>query len=197
MRFVRAAVALAAYLFVASASHAACPTTPPTYYLIVSYAGANCSSNLGGGNCGIAKPVEFTVAWAGFGDFGPQPCDVVSWNFGDGVTETEAPGVANATHTYASAGNYAVSITVTNSLGTRTFFYSTTPTVSVANGYIQFPNCCGSIAVNEGLAASFPVQRTNGTGPASVHYDTDDGSAVAGHEYVATSGIVTFADGET
>lgn len=197
MRFVRAAAALAAYLFVAGASHAACPTAPPSFYLVVSYAGTNCASNLGGGNCGIAQPVEFTVSWAGFGDVGPSACDVISWAFGDGATETEAPGVVNATHTYASAGSYPVSITVTNSLGTRTFFYSTTPTVSVANGFIQFPNCCGSIAVNEGLAASFPVQRTSSTGPASVHYDTVDGSAAAGHQYVATSGIVAFADGET
>jgi hypothetical protein len=196
MRFVRAASALAFGLFVANASHAACPTAPPSFYLFVSYAGTNCASNLGGGTCGIAQPVEFTVAWAGFGDVGPSPCDVISWDFGDGATETEAPGVVNAKHTYASAGNYPVAITVTNSLGTRNFFYSTTPTVSVANGFIQFSNCCG-IAVNEGSAASFPVQRTSGTGVASVHYDTVDGSATAGHQYVATSGIVTFADGET
>jgi len=194
MKCLRVVAALAVFLFVARASTATCPTTAPTFSLVVSFAGVNCASSLGGGNCGIGQAVEFNAVWAGFGD-PPQPCDVITWNFGDGMLETEAPGVMNATHVYASAGTYPVTLSVTNSLGTRTFFVST-PTVSVANGFIQFANCCG-ITANEGSAASFAVQRTSSAGTASVHYDTGDGTATAGHQYVATSGTVTFAEGET
>jgi len=194
MKCLRVVAALAVFLFVARASTATCPTTAPTFALVVSFAGVNCASSLGGGNCGIGQAVEFNAVWAGFGD-PPQPCDVITWNFGDGMLETEAPGVMNATHVYASAGTYPVTLSVTNALGTRTFFVST-PTVSVANGFIQFANCCG-ITANEGSAASFAVQRTSSAGTASVHYDTGDGTATAGHQYVATSGTVTFAEGET
>ncbi|HEV7427075.1 MAG TPA: IPT/TIG domain-containing protein [Thermoanaerobaculia bacterium] len=191
----RAAVAFAMFLLTAISAFAACPTTPPTYYLQVTYAGTNCSSGFYGSTCALAQPIEFNAASIGFGD--PlQACDVITWNFGDGASDTKAAGVTSATHTYASAGSYPITLTVTNSLGTRTSFYST-PTVAVANGYFQFPDsCCSSPSVKEGLPASFTVQRTSGTGSASVQYATSDGSAYAGTNYVATSGTLTFAPGE-
>jgi len=196
MRSIRAAAALVVCLFIASAVTAACPTTPPAFFMSVSYAGANCASALGG-TCGVAQPVSLTIASSGFGDTGLQPCDTVTWHYGDGVTETKAQGVFTTTHVYAAAGNYPVSVTVSNSLGTSSSFFSTTPTIPVGNGLIQLTSdfCCG-ISVKEGLPASFTVQRTSGTGTASVHFDTADGTAFAGQQYVATSGTLTFAPGE-
>ncbi|MGZ9100231.1 MAG: Calx-beta domain-containing protein, partial [Brevundimonas sp.] len=44
---------------------------------------------------------------------------------------------------------------------------------------------------------TFTVSRTVGIGSASVSYATTDGSATAGSDYVAQTGMVTFADGET
>jgi len=190
----RTAIALAAFLFSSISASATCPTTPPSYYRVVTYAGTNCNSSVGG-PCALAQPIEFTVSTP-FGD--PlQACDVTTWNYGDGTTETKPAGVTTATHSYTSAGTYPVTMSVTNSLGTQTFFYST-PTIAVGNGYFQlFDSCCGSNSpVKEGSPAAFAVQRTSGTGSASVQYATSDYTAVAGVNYVATSGTVTFAPGE-
>jgi hypothetical protein len=41
------------------------------------------------------------------------------------------------------------------------------------------------------------ITRTGGTGPASVGFATRDGTAVAGSDYTATAGEVTFGPGET
>jgi hypothetical protein len=42
------------------------------------------------------------------------------------------------------------------------------------------------------------VLRQNGaSGTAVVHYATEDGTAVAGHDYIATKGKIIFEDGET
>lgn len=197
MKYFRFAIGLAlAILTPLSASATGCPTKPPTFYVVVNYAGTNCSSSFFGTTCAIAQPVQFTAAWPGFGD--PlQACDVITWSYGDGTTETKAPGELTATHSYASSGTYPITLSITNSLGTQTFFYST-PTISVANGYFQLTtdSCCNGPRAAEGLPVSFPVQRTSGTGAASVQYATSDISAVAGVNYVASTGTVTFAPGE-
>jgi len=193
MRNVCIAVVLS--LLTSFSASAACPTTPPTYYVQVTYAGANCSSSFYGGTCALAQPIEFTASYVGFGD--PlQSCDVITWNYGDGTTETKPAGVTTGTHSYATAGNYSVTMSVTNSLGTRNFFYST-PTIAVANGYVQlYEFCCSQNPVKEGMPVSFTVQRTTSASSATVQYATSDGTAVAGVNYVATSGTVTFAAGE-
>ncbi|PZU07238.1 Calx-beta domain-containing protein [Sphingomonas sp.] len=67
---------------------------------------------------------------------------------------------------------------------------STTPTAGVAN--ISFAE--GNDATTY---AYFTVTRSNGAGAASVDYATADGSALAGTDYVATSGTVSFEAGET
>jgi hypothetical protein len=197
MRNVRTAfaVVLVFVLLTAGSLSAACPTTSPTYYLQVTYSGTNCSSSIYGGACALTQPVSFTAAWVGFGD--PlQACDVITWNYGDGTTETKAAGVVTATHSYTSSGTYPVTLSVTNSLGTRTYFYST-PTISAANGYFQlYDSCCSYPQVKEGVPVSFTVQRTSATGAASVQYATTDGTAVAAVNYVASSGTVNFAAGE-
>ena len=193
---IRSVVALAIFLLIPFSASAACPTAAPSYYVQVTYAGANCSSTFYGTTCAIAQPVELTAAWAGFGD--PiQACDAITWNYGDGTSETKPPGVMTTTHSYASAGSYPVSLTMTNSLGTRTFFYSASPTIAVANGYFQLSDsCCSNPTAAEGSPVSFTVQRTNGTGTASVQYATLDQSALAGVNYVPSSGTLTFAPGE-
>ena len=63
----------------------------------------------------INQPVLFTDLSAG------SPTSR-SWNFGDGTTST----LQNPTHTYANAGPYSVSLTVTNSAGSNTVVKSVT-----------------------------------------------------------------------
>ncbi len=196
MRNTRTAVAVVAFvLFAFSAPAATCPTAAPPYYQNVAYSGVNCASNLGG-PCGIAQPIAFTLSVPSY--IGVlESCDVVTWQYGDGITETMAPGVFIATHTYASAGNYNVYTSITNSLGTQSGIYSPT-VVAVANGYMQFfgNNYYPGYTVNEGAAAVVTVQRTTGAGVASLHYATSDSTAFAGQQYTATSGTLTFANGE-
>jgi len=196
MESLRAALAVVAALFCAlSASATTCPTAAPTYYQNITFAGTNCASSLGG-TCGIAQPIAFEVSVPNFYPGVLQACDVVTWQFGDGTSVTLPPGVFTVTHTYATAGSYTVATSITNSLGTQTSAFSPT-VVPVANGYVEFPIPYYSTnTVTEATPAVLTVQRNNLHGPASVHYATSDGSAFAGQQYVATSGTLTFADGE-
>jgi Calx-beta domain len=53
-------------------------------------------------------------------------------------------------------------------------------------------------AVSEGALLSFTISRTGATGtPATVNYATSDGTALAGSDYTATSGTLSFAAGDT
>jgi hypothetical protein len=63
-------------------------------------------------------------------------------------------------------------------------------------GSLQFASSSFSVNENAGTA-TITVTRTGGsTGAVTVHYATSDGPATAGNDYVATSGTLTFADGE-
>jgi PKD repeat protein len=57
------------------------------------------------------------------------------WNFGDGANSTES----NPTHTYSSAGNYTVNLTVNNSNGASSKL--STINVSVNSSLPIFPGC--------------------------------------------------------
>lgn len=66
---------------------------------------------------------------------------------------------------------------------------ATPPTVSVAD-----------VAVVEGdsgtVTLTFTITRAGGTGPFSIDYATNDGTATAGEDYTAASGTLNFADGQ-
>jgi hypothetical protein len=64
-------------------------------------------------------------------------------------------------------------------------------------GTLALSAATGTIAENAGTA-TINVNRTNGSlGSVSVNYATSNGTAIAGTEYTATSGTLTFADGVT
>ncbi|MEI6781685.1 MAG: Calx-beta domain-containing protein, partial [Verrucomicrobiota bacterium] len=68
---------------------------------------------------------------------------------------------------------------------------------STAPGTIAFSSLSYVVSEN-GTNAYLNVLRTNGfTGVVTVNYFTRDGTAAAGLKYVATSGTLVFADGET
>src|SRR5262249_43822488 len=64
-------------------------------------------------------------------------------------------------------------------------------------GALQFDAATASAYENGGTVA-LTVTRTGGSdGPVSVRYATGGGTAVAGVNYLAASGVLTFLDGET
>jgi hypothetical protein len=83
--------------------------------------------------------------------------------------------------------------------------------LSLGNDWLSAvaPNAAGFLAFNnatysqhEGTSGTTPatitVSRTGGSlGAVSVHYATSDGTALAGADYVATSGTLNWADGDT
>ncbi len=73
-----------------------------------------------------------------------------AWTFGDGGTST----VANPTHTYAAAGTYSVSLTVTDNLG-ATGSNSTTATISSGANQPPVANANGPYSGTAGTAVSF------------------------------------------
>jgi hypothetical protein len=85
-----------------------------------------------------------------------------------------------------AAGNLAVS-------GDFTF----TTAAVVLPGQLSLASATYTV-VEGGGSILITVTRTGGTGGAvSIGYATSDGTALAGGDYTATSGVLTFADGET
>src|ERR1035438_742210 len=82
-------------------------------------------------------------------------------------------------------------------LSTPTAATLTIVETSTATGTLAFS--APSYAFNEtGTNAYLTVLRTNGvTGVVTVNYSTQDGTALAGVNYVATNGTLVFASGET
>ena len=68
---------------------------------------------------------------------------------------------------------------------------------SAATGTAQF-NFTSFFVIEDVGMATLTVQRTGGSlGNLTVEYETTDGTATAGQDYTATSGTLTFANGET
>ena len=85
-----------------------------------------------------------------------------SWNFGDGTNSA----VQNPTHTYSTAGNYTVVLTVTNAAGSNT---------ATKSGYI----IVGATATQTPVAA-FSASPTSGNAPLDVIFtDSSTGSPTA------------------
>ena len=111
-----------------------------------------------------------------------------SWNFGDGTTST----VQNPTHTYASSGNFTVSLTATNATGFNTSTKSNFITVTIPAPVAAFTGTPLSGATP--LAVTFTDQSTNS--PTSWTWNFGDGSNNSAqnptHTY-ASSGTYTVS----
>jgi hypothetical protein len=63
---------------------------------------------------------------------------------------------------------------------------------------VRFSTATFNVTEGASASATITVQRTGATGPVvSVPYSTSDGTAIAGVDYMATSGVLTFAAGQT
>jgi Domain of unknown function (DUF4394)/Calx-beta domain len=125
--------------------------------------------------------------------------------FGEGQTfigstnvTTDASGNASFTANTgsATATGLFITATATNNVTNDTSEFSAGAQVNGAESF-QFLQPTFTVSENAGLA-TITVTRTNGTvGGTTVNYSTSNGSAAAGVDYVATSGTLTFAVGET
>jgi PKD repeat protein len=81
----------------------------------------------------LTTVAEQPVTFAGsFSDINPDDSHTITWNFGDGQS---ASGTLTPTHTYALAGAYTATLTVTDSAG---FAVSNTLTVNVQYAFTGF-----------------------------------------------------------
>src|SRR6185436_1880397 len=63
---------------------------------------------------------------------------------------------------------------------------------------VRYSAATFNVTEGESASATITVQRTGATGPVvSVPYSTSDGTAIAGVDYMATSGVLTFTAGQT
>ena len=86
----------------------------------------------GSTNSGINCPIQFENTSTGYGAS-------FSWNFGDGNSST----MENPSHSYSSQGNYTVSLTVTNSIGSDSETKTNYMSISAAGGPVN-ANCTPS-----------------------------------------------------
>ena len=132
------------------------------------------------------------------------------WNDGDTSPRTVSISLTNnGTVGPNKSFNVLLSNPKLNNVSTPGLFYiGIAPTNSITNavltilndnsyGAVQFS--APSYLVNEnGGYATITVVRTGGTaGPVQVHYATTDGTAFSNANYVATSGVLTFAANQT
>ena len=129
-----------------------------------------------------------------------------SSGFGEGQTflgfvnsVTDASGKASFTFNVPTAnvaGNF-FSATATDPNGNTSEFAASASGVANSPGTLQLStNSITQLENSGGFAIN--VTRTNGsTGTVTVHYATADGTAKAPSDYTATSGTLTFNDGET
>ncbi len=106
-----------------------------------------------------------------------SPADVAaglkySWNFGDGGTST----LQNPTHTYAAAGSYQVTLTVTDA-DNLTATANATATVNAA---APVANAGPNESAPEGSAVTFAGSETGGTSPLTYSWTFGDGGTASG-----------------
>ena len=96
-----------------------------------------------------------------------QPCDTITWDFGDGTGESFS-GSDRVTHNYPSPGNYTIRATVSNALGTNIVSLDGA-VIATSPSKLNFPIGTGGAAcgasdctvVREGSgSATIPVRRT-------------------------------------
>lgn len=120
-----------------------------------------------------------------------QPCDRLTWDFGDGTAP--ADGSMNASHTYASPGVYHPSVTIANSLGTAQL--GIVDAVIIASNpptYVDFSPAAVTAPETAGSITFTLVRSGNLTTTATVHtrhLPMDQGERI--------DGDVVFAPGET
>lgn len=159
------------------------------------------------------KTMTFTISWTGAKGGAAPSVHYATANVTatSGADYTATSGTASLTNSGCRCATVNVSILGdTTTEGTETFAVNLS---SPVNGKITDAQGIGTIYDNEGPPSlvvtdvagaeasgtlSFSVMLTNASGTTvSVDYATADGSAIAGSDYTATSGTLTFTPGQT
>jgi Calx-beta domain-containing protein len=117
--------------------------------------------------------------------------------FGSGSVNTDASGNGSFSVIVNSVlpGGRTITGTATDAVGNTSEFSACDPTNAM--GSVQFSQMAVQVSEDVGFVP-LTVVRTGGShGTLSVDYYTTDVSAIAGQDYVATSGTLVFNDGET
>ena len=123
--------------------------------------------------------------------------------WGDGDTSVKYVTITLVNDT-AVEGTETVNLSLGNVSGGASIGSPSTSTVEIADddapaaaGELQFDSTSYSVT-ESGVAATITVNRINGSsGAVGVSYASSDGSAIAGSDYTAVSGTLTWADGDT
>jgi photosystem II stability/assembly factor-like uncharacterized protein len=101
----------------------------------------------------------------------------------------------NTTITSPLPAGRVITATATSTGGNTSEFSTGDPTAGT--GSVQFGSSTFAVIEDVGIA-NITVTRTGGsTGPLTVDYATTDGTAIAGQDYTAASGTLSFGNGET
>ncbi|MEP6849222.1 MAG: Calx-beta domain-containing protein [Acidobacteriota bacterium] len=151
----------------------------------------------GGGVCGAGTGVDFVNSGSPF-----------AVNFADGQTTASFNIPICDDSLFEPSGPETVSLSLANPTGGATIGPQSTAVMNIIDNdvqpSVQLSSSTYSTSENS-VSATITVQRTNATENAvSVNYNTSDITAAnglcgafSGHDYVATSGTVNFASGET
>ena len=198
---------LALWVVCTSAAFAACPLGAPgniaiqTYCPDYAYADRACANG----------PVSFEVVPFPTGGFPPapynpgytiQPCDTVTWDFGDGTTETVI-GLSRVTRDFPVPGNYKVQATVTNSLGTVKTSISTPRVIASSPSRLSFVTtngygCYDCVVASENSGAvTITVERSLDLSRTITAVATTYGQYAGAPTIPNVSMPLTFLPGET
>lgn len=186
----------------ATAASAGSLTLAATSMSVAQSAGsATLSVTREGGSAG-AVSTKFATAngtAAGGADY-TASSGVLNWADGDAAAKSIVIPISNAT---PFAGVRTFDVAISAPAGGAALLSPTSATVSISGsgtahpGTLAFAASSYAVAQNAG-AVSIGVTRSQGSnGAVSVHYATKDGAATAGSNYVAASGTLNWADGDS
>ena len=124
-------------------------------------------------------------------------------NWSDGDSQTKII-VVRLLDDLLEENDETFSVLLSNPTGGATITAPSTATVTIVDdddlnlqpGQIRFVSTQFAVSESQGQR-TIAVERTGGTdGPVTVNYATSDGSAVAGADYVGSSGTLQWADGQ-
>jgi hypothetical protein len=151
----------------------------------------------GGTDGPLSVNYQMTPGTAGITDY-TDASGMVTWADGDATDKTIVVAITNDTLIEPDETfTVAISATPASVLGAQTNVVVTIQSDDVpVPGTASFSVATSSVNENAGTA-SITVTRGGGSdGAVSVHYATADGSANAGSDYTATSGTLTWNDGD-
>jgi PKD repeat protein len=125
-------------------------------------------------------------------DVGVKDTLTYAWNFGD---NTPTSAGQNTTHTFTAAGNYPITLAVTDKDGATSITTQQITVASLPNITLNDPTITEGNSGSSNITFTITLNQAS-TQTVSVAYNTSNITALAGSDYTASSGTITFAAGE-